>query len=172
MKTPKIIAITILGLLGTTASSAHAEDWKTYHGSQCHSINGIDSDYNRSEYRVTRSFDTGSGDLMCPVIRDTFDCGWGGCVQQTVVEVSVLDHHTGNNGTITCSFSARNETGSATYYDSDDTSAVWGWSNDTLVMSTPGWPPNEGAYALKCSLPVNSGSNYAKLFSYVVKEAD
>jgi len=167
MKSIIIISITAgvgLGLL--SPSDVAAEDRKSYHATQCQATDGIESAFNRSEYRITR-VGAGSGALLCPVVRDTWDCGGllGGCVMYTEAIVQVHDgHFTGN---VSCSLSARSETGSSLYYETDTTALAPG--NAELVMGV-GWPSGEGAYALKCSMPTNDANGIAKIYGYAIDE--
>lgn len=150
-------------------SLADADDRKTYHGSQCQTTDGIETAYNRSEYRITRVSSAGSGNLMCPVVRDTFGCDAliGGCVLGSEARVRVYDAHT--QGSVSCSFSSRNETGSSIYYSTDATNYGLSQGHDTLVMYG-GWPTGNGTYSLRCQMPPNNGYGYTKLYGYMIEE--
>lgn len=156
-----------LGVLGSTlvAVDAAAGDRHMHHGAFCQATNGVDSDYNRSPYRITRL--TGSsGHLVCPVAHDVFECsGWGGCVKGMSVEVSVLDWHSQSD--ISCTLSAHNATGSAYWWDSDKTA---GMTVDTLKMSGSAHWSKFDSYVLECTLPTNGNAGYTKLYSYTVNE--
>ena len=134
---------------GTWSATASASDDKSYPAYACQATDGLESNFNRSEYRLTRVGAGGSGTVLCPVIKDVYECDnfWGGPCSSAQVEVEVYDQH--HDGNITCAFTARNETGSQVAYDSD--TSVQG--HDTLKMNLNKWPTGRGAYALRCTMP-------------------
>lgn len=152
--------------LGVWSSAEAASDDKSYPAYGCQATDGIETNFNRSEYRLTRTGTGGSGTVLCPVINDVHECDnfWGNACGGAEVKVKVYDGHLGGN--ITCTFSARSETGSSTAYDTD-TSQL---GHDTLTMSVSDWPSGRGAYALSCSMPTNGSQGYTKVFGYFVEE--
>jgi hypothetical protein len=151
---------------GIWSPTAEASDDKSYPAYACQATDGLESNFNRSEYRMTRTGSGGSGTLMCPVIKDVYECDnfWGAPCSSAEVQVEVYDGHL--QGDIACTFSARNETGSRVAY-ATDTSEL---GHDTLKMKVNKWPTGRGAYALRCSLPTNDSQGYTKLYGYFVKE--
>jgi hypothetical protein len=166
MKRTIITSFMLLGgLVVALPGSAAAEDAKSFHASQCLPMDGVESDWSRTEYRISRTGAAGNGNLLCPVLRDVWDCGFLGCVAITDMQVRVYDASVA--GDVSCSFSARNETGSSVYYDTDSTTLAGG--HDTLEMSI-GWPTGDGTYTLKCSTPTNGAQGTTKIFGYSVDE--
>ncbi len=164
------LGICIAASAAALPSTAGASDDKSYHASQCMATDGIETDYSRSEYRITRVGGQGGGALMCPVVRDVFECsGWGGCVTGSAATVRVYDAHVA--GQVRCSFSARSETGSSLYYSSDATNYSLAQGNDVLNMSGM-WPAGSGMFSLRCEMPQNNGSGYTKIFGYRISEFD
>ena len=147
---------------------AASADQKSYHASQCMAADGIETDYSRSEYRITRTGTDGSGTLLCPVVRDVWDCsGVFGCVIGSEARVKVYDLDLDSD--VVCTFSSRSETGNTVYYSSDKSYNAPG--HDTLVMGG-GFPSGDGTYALKCTMGANHGSSYSKIHGYTVNELD
>jgi hypothetical protein len=155
----------VAGFVAALPTAAAAEDAKSFHASHCLPTDGVESDWSRSEYRISRTGNAGNGNLLCPVVRDVWDCGFLGCVAITDVQVRVYDASVA--GDVSCSFSARNETGSSVFYATDATSLAGG--NDVLEMSI-GWPTGDGTYTLKCSMPANGVQGIAKIFGYSIDE--
>jgi hypothetical protein len=156
---------TLAGLLVSGAASA--SDRHTYHASFCQATNGVESDYNRSTYRITKTKGSGMGTLLCPINHDVFECsGWGGCVLGLTVDVNVKDWH--SQGDVTCNLSVRNASGSSMWWNSDKTSGMA--PSDTLHLSTGSSFDNNVSYILDCQIPTNDGYGHAKIYNYTVSE--
>lgn len=162
--TATFLAVGIVG--GTWSSPVEASDDKSYPAYACQATDGLEENFNRSEYRITRTGGGGAGTLLCPVIKDVYECDnfWGAPCSSVGARVEVYDGHL--QGDVRCTFSARNETGSQIAYD-NDTSQL---GHDTLAFSLNKWPDGRGAYALRCSLPTNGSQGYTKIYGYFVEE--
>jgi hypothetical protein len=153
--------------------SAIAGDFHGHHGSECIATDNVEADWNRSEHRITRSGAAGSGNLFCPVVRDSFtdDCWWGFellalCAPEVVIaRVQVQDSHGG--GDVSCTLRARDMTGAAIDFDTQVTSGTPGTQELGMLVL---WAPDEGTYLLTCSMPSNGPQGFAKLFGYVIEE--
>jgi hypothetical protein len=156
------LAFASLTALFAAPGAAEAEDVHSYHAAHCRAFDGTEGDWNRSEFRITRTGASGDGSLFCPVQRDEFSCGSGCDVE---LRVQVLDSHT--TGDVMCTFSARAETGSSTSFASDSTAGSGGV--DVLTMNVDS-PPGDGTYMLKCSMPSNGPAGFAKIFGYATFE--
>jgi hypothetical protein len=165
---PISIAAAITAALVPTDAAA-ADDHKTYHAAFCHSNDGVESNWNRSEYRITRKGGPSPGTLLCPIVHDRFeaDCGWTGCVAGLVVDVKVQDNHPWQD--VRCTLSARNASGSAYWYS---TAATEGSSTTLKTLSLAGLPKwgLSDTYVLSCQVPTNDSYGYAKIFGYAVRE--
>jgi len=130
------VAFAALGVLGSSlvAADADASDRKTHHAAFCQATNGVDANYNRSPYRITRVSGS-AGHLICPIAHDVFECsGWGGCVKGFTVEVSVFDWHSQED--ISCTLSAHDKTGNAYWWKSDKTASTATCSNARCLRTT------------------------------------
>lgn len=164
-------ALLALGGFGIVAiaSDARASDRHTYHASACQATDGINANYNRSPYRITKTGGSGIGHLLCPVLHDAFSEKYDDLlirINSLEVEVSVQDWHSQND--ITCALSVRATNGGAYWWHSDKTT---GMEFATLKLG-PGWVDRSEphAYLLECDVPTNDANGYAKIFNYTALE--
>lgn len=164
------LSLLVLTLSAVSAVSATSSaDTKTYHAAFCQSSNGVESDFSRSEYRITKTAGSSTGTLLCPIVHDVFGCsGFGGCVVGISVDIQVLDNH--NTGDVVCTLSARKATGGSFWYSTDRTHNRPG-VNQTLEVGGGGAWGTSDNYVLKCSMPKNDSNGYAR-YGYSVDEFD
>jgi len=150
------------------AGDLRAEDRKTYHASFCLAANGLDSEYYRSEYRITKASGTGTGTLLCPITHDSFECsGIQGCVMSLQADVQVVDNH--NTGDVSCTLSVRDATGSSYWYKTAATHDRPGTAETLSLSGEANWA-EAASYILKCTLPTNDSNGFTKIFGYSVLE--
>jgi hypothetical protein len=169
-KTIKFLLGTSCAALMTMASlnEAGATDDKSYPAFTCLESGTGTSDFDRSEYRITRTGSAGTGLLLCPLVRDTFESGgiFSGYVMSINAEITLQDNHFTEN--ITCTiFNKRLSDGSAYSYKSASTEGSSATVKKLLVGDAF---TMEGYAFLKCSVPTNGSNGYTRIFAYKVKE--
>jgi hypothetical protein len=147
-------------------ASADASDDKSFHAATCMAADGVESDWNRSLYRITRTGSSGNGQLYCPIVRDVFSCGGliGGCVAGGTLRVFVQDQH---SGAVQCTMSTRYNNGNSFFYTSASSSG-----GATPIVINYSRPTGDGQYALMCSAPPNGSAGYTRIHGYKLEEWD
>lgn len=166
-------AVVALGAAPTTPAAADSADEKVYGAFGCMEKGRETGAFNRSDYRVTRTGTAGSGRLLCPIVRDVVgssstgydDGGWGDPVRSTGYRVKVRTYRTLRGPTVRLTLWSRNYTGSILSYRTKY--AYEGHQETELWTSSSA---DDGYYLLEAEMGTNSGSSYAKLYSYKVYE--
>ncbi|MBI4509824.1 MAG: hypothetical protein HY698_09305 [Deltaproteobacteria bacterium] len=151
------------------AKDAAATDDKSYPAVMCLESGSETGDFNRSEYRITRTGSTGSGLLLCPIVRDNFSSGGilSGYVKAITAEITYQDNHF--RGDITCTLiDKRLSDGSAYSYKTGTTE---GASTTAKKLKITDGFEIEGYAFLKCQVPTNSTSDgWTRIFAYKILE--
>jgi hypothetical protein len=174
-----------LGVTVLLALPASADDDKVYSGFACAEEGSDTGAFNRSVFRITRTGSSGTGRILCPVIRDNVgDCGDGldstgpiapipACKYSVEVhtfrsftaQVDVPEEQWDQAGPVQCTLFARDFTGNLIGFQTKSA----GRGVDTMRLDAVNGGTNTGSYGMSCSMPVN-GVQFAKIFSYKVVE--
>ncbi len=172
----KLLLAALLGaltplVLSATSATADDADEKFYPGFMCLQAGSETGAFNRSDYRITRINSTGSGRLLCPIVRDRanpgtgYDTGFGNPARPTGFRARVRTYRTSTSGNLSCTLYARSSTGGTYSWDTE-------WAN-VGYQTTELWvrsSTSAGSYHLACDLPVNTPSGYTRLINYWVSE--
>jgi hypothetical protein len=164
-----LLGASLAALTLAPSRSAHAHDDKSYPAFMCVESGSGTGDFNRSEYRLTRTGSAGDGLLLCPFIRDSFtdDAHLLAHVNYMGAEITVMDNHFDED--ITCALiSKKLSDGSAFAYTSAKTE---GSSTTVKKISLVDYDfAMEGYGFLKCSVPTNGTRGYTRIFAYKIQE--
>jgi len=157
--------------------TVQAADVKVYPACMCVENGNDTGDFNRSMYRITRTGSTGSGILLCPIVRDTVRSGSTGKESKGGIwakaytpgfTVKVRTYRTNSGPSIRLTLHNR-------AYDGSSISKVTkyaGVGHKVTEIFTKS-KANSGYYLLEVEMGVNGATTkggYAKLHSYEVVE--
>ncbi len=151
----------ILCWTGLFLNTANANDLKTYPAFMCLENGKETGDFNRSMYRITRVNNSGTGILLCPIIRDSVDSN--DAYDNVFVLVNTYRTQSALPIRLTLrKFSARGELmKEVTKFPAD------GHQETHLKIK---FKKDYGYYMLEVAMGVNRRKEYAKVFSYMVVE--
>ncbi|MBI4509825.1 MAG: hypothetical protein HY698_09310 [Deltaproteobacteria bacterium] len=152
----------------TRDAGAGSTDDKSYPAFMCLESGSETGDFNRSEYRITRTGSAGSGVLLCPLVRDAFSSPsvYSDYDADMTVEVTLQDNHFRED--ITCTvINKLLSDGSAFSYKSATTE---GASTTAKKLTMKGGFALQGYSFLKCQVPTNGTDGWTRIFAYKALE--
>lgn len=146
-------------------SSVFAGDTKVYPAYMCIEKHQQTNAFSKSSHRVTRIKNAGSGELLCPIVRDTLKDNAGAFKKRGAILVKVNTFRTDPAPRIKLTFRKFNSKGNL--LQEVVKHPLGGYQSTHLDLK---FRSNEDYYSLEIQMGVNKHRQISKVYSYVMYE--